>query len=204
MGFVQDPVHLYIVWVERLLILQRTTGSESVAESYNPSSWTTSWNFSMCLPLTSWKMCRICACLVLNLLIFWWILLSFSSCSKLAHSQCKYELETREWNFGCLLKTFYIKCSENKAIHGFTKNLLVLVFHKEFLRIGILARRHLEEKHRLLGFTWLYFIGSNGNKYLDSFKNSNILPSWLSSLTALCLQWQHLPHLGFPVKTNRG
>lgn len=78
-----------------------------------------------------------------------------------------------------------IKSVLKTKIHGFTKNLLVLVFHKELLRIGILARRQLEEKHRLLGFTLLYFIGSNGHKYLDS---SNILPSWLSSLTALCLQ----------------
>lgn len=36
-GNIQDPVHLHIVWVKRLLVLQRTTQSDTKAESYNSS-----------------------------------------------------------------------------------------------------------------------------------------------------------------------
>ena len=36
MGYIQDPVHLHVVWIEWLLILKRTTGSVQIpyVESY--------------------------------------------------------------------------------------------------------------------------------------------------------------------------
>ena len=42
--------------------------------------------------LTSAKRSALCACFILKRLIFCWILLSFTSCCSVAHSQCRYEL----------------------------------------------------------------------------------------------------------------
>lgn len=120
-GHVQDPVHFHVVWVKRLLVLKRTTRvrggrnrnvrrikgkrcpylATSIVQANELQITPT---LAPSVPLTSWKMRLICACLVLNLLIFWWILLSFSSWFKLAHSQCRYELGDKRvtfYPFGC-------------------------------------------------------------------------------------------------------
>lgn len=48
--------------------------------------------------LTSAKRRALCACFILKRLIFCWILLSFSSCCSVAHSQWRYELTHKEQN----------------------------------------------------------------------------------------------------------
>lgn len=42
-GNIQDPVHLYIVWIKRLLILNKTTESEAV------EICTTMWGVTLCI-----------------------------------------------------------------------------------------------------------------------------------------------------------
>lgn len=157
-------------------------------------------------PLTSWKKCLICACLVLNLLIFWWILLSFSSCPRVAHSQCKYELETRMCSPRCIVIKPHTQskgCILLVKVGRLTSSCILQRIPPEwYTGLGTPTRNVL-----LLLFCFFY------NKFSTKVENykcnreqeihKRILLSLSRAGKVFYPQWQHLLHLGFPAQINQ-
>lgn len=83
---VQNPVHLHVIRVKRLVIHLENTQRHSEVSTHACT------HTHMHTPLTS-VMKLLSCCLALNLLTFWWILLSFSSSSRSAQRQWRYELK---------------------------------------------------------------------------------------------------------------